>query len=172
MLPSGFNLRFHVSLVENFLRHLYRRNAVVMLARFGVSMRVVGKGWGRIGLPSNVELAEQTDYEGIFRLAAQAKISLDVSTYLDGANDRVFSYALNESVCFTNATGYLREAVGEDGGMRFYSMQNLPDLCEKVKALLARPLELRATGEHARQTVLSAHTWRQRVSSLLSALAH
>jgi len=171
MLPSGFNLRFHVSLVENFLRHLYRRNAVVTLARSGVRMRVIGKGWGQTGLPPNAELAEQTDYEGIFRLAAQAKISLDVSTYLDGANDRVFSYALSKSVCFTNATGYLREALGEDGGMRFYSLQNLPELCEKIKALLAQPLALREAGERARQTVLSAHTWRQRVSSVLSALA-
>jgi hypothetical protein len=172
MLPSGFNLRFHVSLVENFLRHIHRRNAVVTLARSGVRMQVVGRGWGRTGLPPNVELVEQTDYEGMFRLAAQAKISLDVSTYLDGANDRVFTYALNKSVCFTNATGYLREALGEDGGMRFYSLQNLPELCEKVEALLAQPLALRAAGERARQTVLSAHTWRQRVGSVLSGLAH
>jgi hypothetical protein len=168
--PPAFNLRFHVSLVENFLRHLYRRNAVVALADAGVRMQVVGGGWDRVGLPANIAVSSVTDYEGIFRLAAQAKICLDVSTYLDGANDRVFSYALNKSVCVTNATGYLRGAVGEQGGMRFYGMGNLDGLCGDVKALLAKPGELRDLGEQAAQTVRAAHTWRQRIAAVLSSV--
>jgi hypothetical protein len=170
--PGTFNVRAHVSLVENFLRHLHRRNMVVALARSGVRMQVVGKGWNLVGLPANVTVMASTDYEGIFRLAAQAKICLDVSTYLNGANDRVFSYALNRSVCFTNAAGYLRDAMGEEGGMRFYTVGNIDGLCAEVKALLAKPHEFRDLGERAAQTVRSAHTWRQRIGSVLASVTH
>ena len=169
-IPSGFNFRFHFSLVENFLRHMVRRDAVVALARSGLHMRVVGKGWNAVTLPANVEWAAATDYDGMFRLAGQAKICLDASTYLDGANDRVFSYALNRAVCFTNASGYLRQLFGEDGGIGFFSMRDLPDLAEQIKSLLARPTALQEAGECAAATTLSAHTWRHRVGNVLAAM--
>lgn len=140
------------------------------LARSGVRMRVIGTGWDKIPLPANVELGAETDYDGFFCLAGQAKICLDASTYLDGANDRVFSYALNRAVCFTNAAGYLRRTLGEDGGMRFYSMRNPSELGEQVNMLLARPDELHEAGERARRTVLLSHTWRHRVSDILAAM--
>jgi hypothetical protein len=133
-------------------------------------MRVVGKGWDRLGLPANVEFGSPTDYDGLFRLASQAKICLDASTYLDGANDRVFSYALNGAVCFTNADGWLRPALAGNDGVRFYSMGSLNELGDQVRSLLARPDELREAGSRARQVVLASHTWRPRVESMLEAM--
>ncbi|MEO8003855.1 MAG: glycosyltransferase [Betaproteobacteria bacterium] len=166
----GFLFNPQMRAVETYLRYVLRRNAVVALARSGVRMRVVGRGWDTIQLPSNVELQGETNYEEFFKLAGQAKICLDASMYLDGANDRVFSYALNGAVCFTNAAGYLRGAFGENQGMCFYSMRDLAGLVEQVKALLARPDAIRAAGERAREIVLSSHTWRSRVGDLLGAL--
>ena len=168
--PPGFDFGSQLRAVECFLRVNFRYDAVVSLARSGIHMRVIGKGWDKIGLPANVELGAETDYDGFFRLAGQAKICLDASTYLDGANDRVFSYALNRAVCFTNAASYLRRAFGKNDGMRFYSMRNLSELGEQVKMLLARPNELREAGERARQAVLSSHTWRHRVGGILDAM--
>jgi len=169
-MPSGFNFRFHFSLAENFLRHSIRRDVVAALAHSGLRMRVVGKGWDAALLPANVELGAATDYDGLFHLAGQAKICLDASTYLDGANDRVFSYALNRAVCFTNASGYLRQVFGEDGGMRFFTTRNLSDLAEQMKSLLARPTALQEAGECAADAVLCAHTWRHRVGNILDAM--
>jgi hypothetical protein len=169
-LPAGFDISSNLRVVESFLRHTFRRDAVAALAGSGVRMRVVGKGWDRLGLPANVEFGAETDYAGFFRLAARAKICLDASTYLDGANDRVFSYALNRAVCFTNAAGYLRSTFGEDGGMCFYSMRNLSELGERVKALLARPEALQEAGIGAGESVLSAHTWRHRVENILDSI--
>ena len=169
-LPRGFDFNAYLRAAEWFLRATFRRDAVVALARSGVRMRVIGRGWDSIALPANVELGAGTDYEGFFRLAGRAKICLDASTYLDGANDRVFTYALNRAVCFTNAAGYLRRAFGEENGMRFYSMRNLSELGEQVNMLLARPDALREAGERARQTVLASHTWRHRVGDILSAM--
>jgi hypothetical protein len=166
-VPPAFNVRFHVSLVEHYLRHLYRQKAVTALAQAGVRMRVVGAGWDKIDLPPSVAVTSATEYDGIFRLASQAKVCLDASTYLDGANDRVFSYAINKAVCFTNASGYLRDAAA---GLCFYQLHDLDELCAAVKGLLAKPKELRDLGEQAGQTVRSAHTWRHRIGTVLSSV--
>jgi hypothetical protein len=169
-MPDGFNMRFHFSEVEHFLRHTIRREAIQALAGSGVRMRLVGEGWDKVALPDNVELCAKTDYEGLFRLAGQAKICLDASTYLGGVNDRVFSYALNRAVCFTNASGYLRRVAVEHDGVRFFCMRNLSELSEQVKALLTQPASLQEAGERAAVAVLNAHTWRHRVSHILDAL--
>jgi Glycosyl transferases group 1 len=167
-LPEGFDFHAQLRAVENFLRFSFRYDAVMAVARTGARMRIAGGGWEKFALPSTVELGPETGYDGFFRLAGKAKICLDASTYLDGANDRVFSYALNRAVCFTNAAGYLRGSVGDC--MRYYSMRNLPELGEQIKMLLARPEILRETGERARQAVLSAHTWRHRTSEILKGM--
>jgi len=169
-LGPGFDFNSQLRAVENFLRFSFRYDAVVALARAGVRMRIIGRGWEKFALPGNVEPGAETNYEAFFRLAGSAKICLDASTYLDGVNDRVFSYALNRAVCFTNAAGYLRGSFGENGGIRYYSMRNLAELGEQIKSLLARSDELRETGERARQNVLSAHTWRHRVGEILGAM--
>jgi hypothetical protein len=165
-LPPGFNLRLYTSMVERFLRHSFRHDAVRALARSGIRLRIVGDGWGEVDLPNTVQRVPPTDYEGLFAAAARARICLDASTYLDGANDRVFSYALNRSVCFTNAAGYLGQLSAHHPSFRFYSMDRLPDLCDQVKWLLGRPGDLREAGESAKAAVLSAHAWRHRVAGL------
>jgi len=161
----------HLRAAEFFLRHTFRHRAVMALANSGAPMLVVGKGWQQAGLPANVRLQEQTDYDGLYRLAGRAKICLDASTYLDGANDRVFAYAVNGAVCFTNAGGYLRSAIGEENGVRFYSLQDTDRLAEEVKELLAQPSALREAGSRAREVTLSSHTWRHRMESILRAVA-
>lgn len=167
---AGTDFHANLRLVEFHLRHTFRHAAVVALGRAGVHLQVVGDGWRGAALPPAVRVHPATDYQGLFGFAGRAKICLDASTYVDGANDRVFSYALNRAVCFTNAAGYLRRAVGAEGGLRFYSMRNLSELGEQVKALLARPEALQEAGERARSSVLSAHLWRHRVGTVLDAM--
>lgn len=166
----GFDLLSQMRGVEWFLRARFRRDAVLALAGSGLRMLVVGRGWESIDLPACIEHRTEIEYESLLRLAGRARICLDSSTYLDGANDRIFTYALNGAVCFTNAAGYLRSQFGGDGGVRFYSMLQLDELAESMRELLARPAALRAAGEHARTRVLAAHTWRNRLSEVLAAL--
>jgi glycosyltransferase involved in cell wall biosynthesis len=157
--------------VEHFLRHVFRHDAVGALARSGARMQIVGKGWRHVAFPGNARCTEQIDYDGLFQRAARAKICLDASTYLDGVNDRVFSYAASGAACFTNAAGYLRHAMGDDGGVRFYSMRDLDALAAAVGDLLARPQAWQQTAARARESALAAHTWRHRVERLLNAIA-
>ena len=155
--------------VEHHLRHLFRHRAVMALAASGVRMHLVGSGWDAAVLPPNFTLESETRYEMLFRLAARAKICLDASTYLDGANDRVFSYSLNGAVCITNAAGYLRDAFGE-GEIRFYSMCDLNGLCEQVKMMISQPAALHEAGQRARTTVFASHTWRNRMEDMMAVI--
>jgi hypothetical protein len=170
--PAGFSVGRHLQAVELHVRHVFRRDALLAVARTGVRMMVVGKGWSSLDLPTTVQLRDYIDYEGIFGLAARARIALDASTYMDGANDRVFGYALNRAVCFTNATGYLRSRMVPEGGLQFYSMRRLPELGERIVTLLGQPQTLQDAAERARAAVLCAHTWRHRIEPLLDRLRH
>ena len=151
--------------MELFVRTKFRQDAVLALARAGLQLTVVGRGWERIALPANARRLAPLAYEEMFRLAGRSRICLDASTYLSGANDRVFNYALNGAVCFTNAAGYL----GREDWLRFYSMRELDTLAEDVRALLGKPKQLREMGERAKQAVLSRHTWRDRLETILAA---
>lgn len=167
---ENLNVNRQLRAVEWFLRHRIRRDAVSALAGAGIRMSVAGDGWDEAGLPANVQRLAATDYDGFFRLAAQARICLDASTYLNGANDRVFSYLLNRAVCFTNARGYLAEVLAPGQGVHFYSLLALPALADEIRSLLARPEVLREEAERGREIVRSAHTWKQRLPDVLAAL--
>jgi hypothetical protein len=167
---ESLDLNLHMRAVEHHSRHLFRREAVRRLAYAGVPMRIVGKGWELLDLPPNACVQQAVPYGEMLRLASAAQICLDASTYVDGANDRVFSYAVNGAVCFTNASAYLRRALGKDGGVLFYSLRDLGGLVEDVRFWLARPQALAEIGARARASVLNAHTWRHRIEHLLGEL--
>jgi hypothetical protein len=155
-----------VRMMELYVRSRFRHDAVVALARAGIRLTVVGRGWDGIALPGNVERLAPLAYAELFSLAGRSRICIDASTYLSGANDRVFNYALNGAVCFTNATGYLQPAMGKEEWLCFYSMRELDALAERVRELLASPRRLRETGERARRAVLASHTWRNRLDGI------
>jgi hypothetical protein len=165
-----FELCTNMRYLELYFRHLFRREAVWTLARSGVRIHIVGRGWDWLASSHHVSVQPPVPYDGMLRLAGAARICIDASTYLEGVNDRVFSYAVNGAVCFTNASGYLRAEIGEDQGMRYYSLTNLEGLIDEVRYWLARPAALQELGDRARSCVLAAHTWRHRMESLLVAL--
>jgi len=166
--PAPQELADLVRMMELYVRSSFRRDVVLALARSGLRIRVVGRGWDTIALPESAERVAPIAYEQIFRLAGRSRICVDASTYLSGANDRVFNYALNGAVCATNATGYLQPAMGEEEWLYFYSLRELDALAERLHALLADPRRLRETGECAQRAVLARHTWRERLETILA----
>jgi hypothetical protein len=154
-----------VRAMELFIRVKFRQDVVVAMASAGLRLVVVGRGWERVALPANAKCLAPLDYDDMFKLAGRSRICLDASTYLNGANDRVFNYALNGAVCFTNATGYL----GKEDWLCFYSMRELDALADSARALLGNPRQLQEMGQRAKQAVLARHTWRDRVETILTA---
>jgi glycosyltransferase involved in cell wall biosynthesis len=155
--------------LELYARTKSRHDVVTALARAGLRLVVVGRGWQDVALPDQVQRRAPLAYEEMFRLAGRSRICIDASTYFSGANDRVFNYALNGAVCFTNAAGYLRSAMGNEEWLGFYSMQDLDALAEEVRALLAEPRRQREMGEAAKRAVLARHGWRERLETILAA---
>lgn len=171
LLPEGFDFQENLRVVEHHVRHVLRLKVILALAKSGLRLHVVGNEWRNLDLPATVKVQESTDYQGFLGLASTAKICVDASTYLDGVNDRVFSYAVNGAICYTNAGGYLRPMVGDDASIRFYSMLGLDVMADNVRELLARPAELAELGARARAMALGAHTWRHRVEHILAGMA-
>lgn len=155
--------------VEYFVRARYRLDAVRGAAAAGVRMRVVGKGWKSFDWPATVSLQDAVSYEEFFRLAGRSRLALDASTYLNGANDRVFNFAVNRCLGISNARGYLGEAFA-CGGMRFYSMSRPDELGPLIRDALSRPGPLHEELDAARAEVLRAHNWRSRLSTILESI--
>jgi hypothetical protein len=157
--------------VDDFMRNRLRLDAVRAAAAGGVPLHVFGNGWTQAALPDNVVLHSETeDYAGLLVTAGMSKICLDSSSYVGGANDRIFNYAVNRAYCVTNASAFPREVFGDDGGMGFYSMSRLPDLGEALRQALADPAGLAQRAEHAADVALATQTWRCRLEGILAAL--
>lgn len=153
--------------VEYFVRARLRQNAVRAAVASGLRMTIVGAGWeaeGHEHWPSSVTMRPPLSYEEFFVLAGRSKMALDASTYLNGANDRIFNLLVNRCLPVTNASGWLaNEFAGQ--GMRFYSMRHLDDLGDLLRQSLSASLadEMDA----ARHVALERHTWRQRLGTIL-----
>lgn len=155
--------------LEYFLRHRLRHRMVTSIAAAGLPIEVYGSGWDGVALPPNVNVHPPTDYRAYMGLIGGARICLDASTYLGGANDRVVQFAINGTVFFSNAREYLHEAFGDDAG--FYSPLDYPEAAERIRDLLARPKEMEARSARLRALALGGHLWRHRLETILEAHA-
>ena len=153
--------------LEYFLRHRLRHRLVTSMAAAGLPIQVYGKGWDGVALPTNVHVHPATDYRAYMDLIGDARICLDASTYLGGANDRAVQFAVNGTVFFSNAREYLYEAFGDAAG--FYTPLDLPEAAERIRDLLARPKEIEARSGRLRALALAGHLWRHRLETILEA---
>jgi hypothetical protein len=156
--------------VEFFLRARLRHDMVMAVASAGQPLHLFGSGWDEVALPACVVRHPPTDYAGMLEVAGRARIALDASTYLGGANDRIFHYALNGAVSLTNAGAWLQDTFATGEGFHYYRMDALASLAADIAGLQSRPQDLRAQGERARELTLSAHTWRHRAEAILAAV--
>lgn len=154
--------------VEYFLRARYRHDLLQAVGRAGVRLCVVGQGWSDLALPDNVTLLPPTDYDGFFRLMGRAKICLDVSTYVGGANDRVFSISVNGALCLTNADRYLSPSYGNDSGMIYYSTQRLHEVPGLLRSLLGAGARAEERARRSRDITLAHNTWNNRLREILA----
>ncbi len=155
--------------VEYFQRARHRLDLVQAAARAGARLCVVGQGWKDVNLPDTVTLMEPTDYDGFFRLMGRAKICLDVSTYVGGANDRVFSISVNGAICVTNAERYLGQWYGADSAMVYYSTQRLQEVPDLLRSLLGQGARAEERIRRSRDITLKHHTWTNRLEEILAA---
>ncbi|HEY5293830.1 MAG TPA: glycosyltransferase [Burkholderiales bacterium] len=154
--------------LECFLRNRQRHHVVTSLAAAGLPMEVYGNGWDAVQLGPSARLHPSVDYQAYLGLIGDARVCLDTSTYLGGANDRAVQFAVNGTVFFSNAHEYLREAFG--GTVEFYSTLDLAGAAERMRELLARPEEIEARSARLRETALKAHLWRHRLEALFAAM--
>ena len=170
--PATPQLALYVlPLVEKLLRARLRYAVILAAAKLGRRLCVVGSGWDGLELPADVTTLAPVDYDAMLAMYGSAKICLNVSTYLGGADDRLFGGSVNGALCMTNADRYASESYGSDGGVEFYSMRQLEDIPDRLHALLADENNSAQRAGAAREVTLSQHTWRHRLQNIIQVVS-
>ncbi len=157
--------------VDLYVRNYFRGKAIQTLCDAGFPVTVVGKGWEKLPLKKkeNLTIRPRTDSAGCLAALQEAKLSLNVLPWFkDGAHDRVWNSILNGAVSLTDESIYLKEALPEQTGVRYFSLKTmeteLPALAESLLSDSALCGEMLSRGI---PVVSQQHTWKQRAETLL-----
>lgn len=154
--------------LEYLLRHRLRYRVISSLAAYGLPLEVYGNGWEQVELGPTVRIHPPIDYNTYLDLIGNSKLCIDVSTYLNGANDRAVQFAINGSAFISNAPGYLRESFGDAAS--YYSPAHIREAADTLELLLAHPEELELRSERLREAAKTQHLWHHRLALLFDAL--
>ncbi len=86
------------------------------LANAGFEIAVVGAGWETLPLkkPNRFTIIPQTNSRRCLELIKDSRISVNIMPWFkNGVHDRVFNSIINDTVCFTDGSGYLNEVLSD-----------------------------------------------------------
>ena len=122
----------YMIVIDLYVRHYFRGEAVRILADAGIPVHVFGSGWTELktAYPENVISHGLVDSYACLEAARSSKLSLNVMPWFKhGAHDRVFNSMLNGSVCITDPSTYLEQEFTHGENIYFYSLRQ-PALAE------------------------------------------
>ncbi len=157
--------------VENHLRIAKRYRYVEALAKGGIKVHVCGNGWETTPIAPLLHIHSPVDYRGFQDLHSQARISLCVSNYVDGMNDRPPVVMTAGSACLHDFSRYMTEAFEDARDILFARQSELGSLPERVRGLLAEPEKLQAIADSGRRRMEAEHSFDRRAEALLEAVA-
>lgn len=86
--------------------------------------------------------------------------------FKDGAHDRVFNTLLNGALLLSDDSIYLREILKDGGNCILYNLENIEQMPERIKALLADEEKMQRMIDKGYEMARSAHTWAHRADFL------
>ena len=126
-------------IMDLMIRGMMRGKVVKELVDNGIKVHLVGGGWEELECehPENMVLYGTMNSKGCLEIQRKSKINLNVMPWFkDGAHDRVFNSILNDAVCVSDESRYLREELAEGEGLCYYDLSQLEELPKLVKSLL------------------------------------
>lgn len=156
--------------IDLYVRFYFRGNVIKTLAEAGISVHVWGAGLEAIPCekPENIILMGPTDTAGCLDALAKAKVALNVMPWFkNGSHDRVYSAMLNQAVCVTDESVYLREQLKDEEQVLFYSLHDYRKLPDKIKELLAEQDKREYIAQQGYKYASECHTWRERSEDIL-----
>ena len=155
--------------LDLYVRSYVRGKAVQVLVDAGLKVEVYGDGWDELDCahPENIIDGQGVNSETCLKKISEAKISLNVMPWFkDGAHDRVFNTLLNGALLLSDDSIYLREILKDGGNCILYNLENIEQMPERIKALLADEEKMQRMIDKGYEMARSAHTWAHRADFL------
>ena len=155
--------------VERMIRRKLKMAVIGHLAAKGIPIEIYGTHWEEVAAlyPDLINVHERVSSDECVRLAANAKIYLNLSTYyLDGTHERVYIAMQNGAICLTEQSHYLIEKFEHGRDIVFLDYSQLDVLGDDVLFLLTHPDEAEAIV--ASGQARAAHsTWSDRLDDII-----
>ena len=155
--------------LDLYVRSYVRGKAVQVLVDAGLKVEVYGDGWDELPCahPENIINGRSVNSEVCLQKISDAKISLNVMPWFkDGAHDRVFNTLLNGALLVSDDSIYLREILKDGENCILYTMENIEQMPERVKKLLADEEKMQQIVDRGYAMAKAAHTWAHRADFL------
>lgn len=155
--------------LDLYIRSYVRGKAVQVLVDAGLKVEVYGDGWDELECahPENIIDGQGVNSETCLQKISGAKISLNVMPWFkDGAHDRVFNTLLNGALLLSDDSIYLREILRDGENCILFDLENIEQMPERVKALLADEEKMQRMADQGYRMAKSAHTWAHRADFL------
>ena len=162
--------------VDMFVRSYFRGKMIQTLANAGFEIAVVGAGWETLPLkkPNRFTIIPQTNSRRCLELIKDSRISVNIMPWFkNGVHDRVFNSIINDTVCFTDGSGYLNEVLSDGEGLRYYDLNDLSaksdgsHIVDSMEKLLSDYDKLDSMAEAGKKIVSADHTWKNRAKKLM-----
>jgi hypothetical protein len=156
--------------IDTFVRAARRERFLGAIVDAGLSVDIVGDNWerSRFAQCAHVRLHPPVGYKEMLGLMQRSKLVFNVMpAFPDGSHDRVFCGLLNGAVSVSDTNAYLASEFRDGEDCVLYSQAALPELPERLRALLADEERRAAIAERGRTLCRQRHTWAARARTIL-----
>ena len=131
------------------------------------------QGWEYyLSKQSNVIVHPPVDYPESLKLLKQSRICLNSMPFFkNGSHERIFASLACGALPLTSDSLYIKEEFIENEDILFYRINSLKHINECVVDILKRPSLILKMVEKGQNKVKIAHTWDQRVQTMLQELS-
>ncbi len=155
--------------LDLYVRSYVRGKAVQVLADAGLKVEVYGDGWAELPCahPENIINGKSVNSEICLQKISGAKISLNVMPWFkNGAHDRVLNTLINGAMLLSDDSIYLREILKDGENCILYTLEDIEQMPERVKALLANEDRMQQIVDQGYAMAKRSHTWAHRADFL------
>lgn len=161
---------YHMCVVDLYVRSYFRRNIICSLAEAGIRVHVIGRDWDRADCkaPENLVAVGALDSLQCLEYMNRSKISVNVIPWFKkGTHDRIFNGMLQGCTVLTDSSLYLDGLMEEGREYAGFSLEDIGQIPDKVKSLLAAPAEAEAIARRGHRFAGQSHTWADRVDQVI-----
>ncbi len=157
--------------LDRKLRVQERIDLVQTLAQSGKSITVIGRGWDKIELPSNVHVQGSCSFEGQLRFFSQSKVVMHCSpyTFQSPTHDRLLNATLHGALVISNCPQTSCNLKPNEHYLG-YERFNPSLALEKLLWAFQYPQAAQQIVDTGRHQVQQHHLWSHRAQQLLKTL--